>query len=68
MYRPRLNCQVVALATLVTLALAASALPLVEVLSPAGLQPLSILRADFLVMTPEAVEAAARRVRAQVKR
>ena len=47
---------------------AASALPLVEVLSPAGLQPLSILRADFLVMTPEAVEAAARRVRAQVKR
>lgn len=47
---------------------AASALPLVEVLSPAGLQPLSILRADFLVMTPAAVEAAARRVRAQVKR
>ena len=47
---------------------AASALPLVEVLSPQGLQPLSILRADFLVMTPEAVEAAARRVRAQVKR
>lgn len=47
---------------------AASALPLVEVLSPQGLQPLSILRADFLVMTPEAVEAAARRGRAQVKR
>lgn len=47
---------------------AASALPLVEVLSPVGLQPLSILRADFLVMTPEAVEAAAKRVRAQVKR
>ena len=47
---------------------AASALPLVEVLSSAGLQPLSILRADFLVMTPEAVEAAARRVRAEVKR
>ena len=47
---------------------AASALPLVEVLSPAGLQPLSILRADFLVMTPEAVEAAAKRVRAPVKR
>lgn len=50
------------------LARAASNAASVDVLPPAGLNPLSILKRDWLVMTREAVEATVARLRAPLRR
>ena len=50
------------------LARAAANLPSVDVIAPAGLNPLSILKRDWLVLTRGAVDAAVARVRRPIKR